>query len=336
MSADTSAAATAFAAAVRPDGRRQPFVSVVMPAYNVEPFVDAAVASVRAQTFRDFELLVVDDGSTDGTSAVVERHAREDSRVRLLGQANAGISAARNLALRHARGSLIAILDSDDAWTPDYLEAQVRILEQRPEVDIVTGNAWFQGGPEDGRPAAPTPDPRADPDLRSLLGDETSVFIMSVFRRELIDTVGGFDESFRSNEDYDLWIRAAMAGFRFARNDTPAGYYRRRDDSLSADELRMLDGILRVYAKTRPTLANRPEELIVLECQVRRFETERVAALARKALQAGDRAGIERWVTDLHHRRGGVLLFLARLAARRFPGLLTRAYQVHQFRLRHV
>ncbi len=245
MATDTSATAAASGGAGAPHGGRlQPAVSIIMPAYNVEPFVEAAVASVRAQTFRDFELLVVDDGSTDGTAAVVERHAREDPRVRLLCQTNAGISAARNLALRHARGSLIAILDSDDAWTPDYLEAQVRILEQRPEVDIVTGNAWLQGGPQDGRPALPTPDPRTDPDLRSLLQDETSVFIMSVFRREVVDTVGGFDESFRSNEDYDLWLRSAIAGFRFTRNDTPAGYYRRRDASLSADELRMLNGIL--------------------------------------------------------------------------------------------
>ncbi len=331
MAGDTSAAA----ASGHHGGPRQPVVSIIMPAYNVEPFVDAAVASVRAQTFRDFELLVVDDGSTDGTAAVVERHVGEDRRVRLLGQANAGISAARNLALRHARGALIAILDSDDTWTPAYLESQVRVLEQRPDVDIVSGNAWFQGGPQDGRTAAPTPDPRADPDLSALLQDETSVFIMSVFRREVIDSVGGFDESFRSNEDYDLWIRAAMAGFRFTRTNTPAGYYRRRDDSLSADELRMLNGILRVYAKTRPALANRPEALAILDRQVRRFETERVAALARQALLAGDRAGIERWVTDLHHRRGGLLLLFARLAARRFPGLLTRAYEVRQFRLRH-
>ncbi|MEP6593919.1 MAG: glycosyltransferase [Acidobacteriota bacterium] len=313
-----------------------PLVSVIMPAYNVEPFIDAAIASVRVQTFRDFELLVVDDGSTDGTAAVAERHVREDPRVRLMGQVNAGISGARNLALRHARGSLIAILDSDDAWVPGYLEAQLRVLEQRPDVDIVIGNAWFHGGPQDGRPASPTPDPRADPDLRSLLEDETSVFIMTVFRREVTDTLGGFDESFRCNEDYDLWIRAALAGFRFTRNDTPAGYYRRREDSLSANELRMLTGILRVYAKTRPALANRPEELAVLDRQVRRFETEQVAALARQALQAGDHAGIERWVTDLHHRRGGLLLLAARLAARRFPGLLTRAYQVHRFRLRHI
>ncbi len=298
-----------------------------MPAYNVEQFIDAAIASVRAQTFTNFELLIVDDGSTDGTAAVVERHARDDGRVRLLRQANAGISAARNFALRHARGAFIAILDADDGWAPSFLASQIAVLEQRPDIDIVTANAWFRGGPHDGQPAAPTPDPRPDPDLTQLLEDETAVFIMSVFRRRVVDALGGFDEAFRSNEDYDLWIRAALAGFRFARNDRPAGYYRRRDDSLSADELRRLTGILRVYDKTRPALANRPEALAILDRQVRRFETEEVAARLRQALQTGDLAAVTRWTTDLHQRRGGLRLLLARLAARWFPGLLTRAYQ---------
>ncbi len=298
-----------------------------MPAYNVEQFIDAAIASVRAQTFTNFELLIVDDGSTDGTAAVVERHARDDGRVRLLRQANAGISAARNFALRHARGAFIAILDADDGWAPSFLASQIAVLEQRPDIDIVTANAWFRGGPHDGQPAAPTPDPRPDPDLTQLLEDETAVFIMSVFRRRVVDALGGFDEAFRSNEDYDLWIRAALAGFRFARNDRPAGYYRRRDDSLSADELRMLAGILRVYDKTRPALSNRPEALAILDRQVRRFETEEVAARLRQALQTGDLAAVTRWATDLHQRRGGLRLLLARLAARWFPGLLTRAYQ---------
>lgn len=313
-----------------------PAVSIVMPAYNVESFIDAAIASVRAQTFTNFELLIIDDGSTDATAAVVDRHARADGRVRLLRQANAGISAARNVALRHARGAFIAILDADDAWAPTFLASQIAVLEQRPEIDIVTANAWFRGGPHDGQPALPTPDPRPDPDLTQLLEDETSVFIMSVFRRRVIEAVGGFDEAFRSNEDYDLWIRAALAGFRFARNDTPAGYYRRRDDSLSADEVRMLTGILRVYEKTRPALANQPEALAILERQVRRFETEQVAAQLRQALQTGDLAAVTRGAAELHQRRGGLRLLLTRLAARWVPGLLTKAYQVRRGQRTHL
>lgn len=311
----------------RPSG---PAVSVVMPAYNVEAFVGGAIESVQSQTFKDFELLIVDDGSTDRTAEIVEAYARADRRIILLRQPNRGLSAARNAALQHSRGAYIAILDSDDVWVPSFLEWQVGILETRADVDIVTGNAWYLGGPSDGRPATPTPDSRPDPDLRHLLADETAVFIMSVFRRKVFETIGGFDEEFRSNEDYDFWIRAAAAGFRFVRHDRPAGYYRRRADSLSSDELRMLTGILRVYEKTRPTLNDRPAELSILDAQVRRFETERVAAEARCALERGDRAATKMLILDLHRRRGGALLRLASMLATWAPGLLAFAYHVRR------
>lgn len=307
-----------------------PAVSIIMPAFNVEPFIGGAIDSVRSQTFRDFELLIVDDGSTDGTASIVERHARADGRVRLLRQPNRGLSTARNLALERASGAYIAILDSDDAWTPGYLASQLEILERRPDVDIVTANAWFLGGALTGRTAAPSPDPRPDPDLRHLLQDETAVFIMSVFRRRVYDTIGGFDENFRSNEDYDFWIRAAVAGFRFVRNDKPAGYYRRRDDSLSADDVRMLKGILRVYAKTRGALLERPDEVAILDAQVERFETELMAAEARRALETGDREGVQRYVLALHRRRGGAVLGLASIFAKWAPGLLSRAYHARR------
>ena len=206
----------------------------------------------------------------------------------------------------------------------------MEILETRPDVDIVTANAWFLGGAHTGQPAAPSPDPRPDPDLCHLLEDETAVFIMSVFRRRVYEKIGGFDESFRSNEDYDFWIRAAVAGFRFVRNDKPAGYYRRRDDSLSADELRMLKGILRVYAKTRATILDRPVELAILNAQIERFETELMAAEARHALEIGDRAGVQHYVLALHQRRGGAVLGLASMMARWAPGLLSFAYHARR------
>jgi glycosyltransferase involved in cell wall biosynthesis len=304
-----------------------------MPAFNVEAFVGAAIDSVRTQTLSDFELVVVDDGSTDSTAGVVERHAREDGRIRLLRQSNRGLSAARNTALQYATGEYIAILDSDDAWMPTFLESQVDILERRPEIDIVTTNAWFVGGAFDGKTASPYPDPRPEPNLLNLLKDEHAVFVMCVFRRRIYEAIGGFDEEFRSNEDYDYWIRAAIAGFRFARNEMPAAFYRRREDSLSADELRMLKGILRVYSKTRESLHDRPDELAILDAQVERFETERVAAEARRALQTGDRAAVQQYITALHQRRGGAALGLASMIARWAPGLLSRAYHARRLGL---
>ncbi len=307
-------------------------VSVIMPAYNVAPYVGAAIGSVLDQTFTDFELLVVDDGSTDATHEIVAARAARDPRLRLLRQANGGISSARNRGLHLATGSVIAILDSDDLWSPGYLAAQMRILERHPEIDVVTGNAWYLGGRLTGRPARPVPDSRPAPDLAQILADETAVFIMSVFRYRVYETIGGFDESVRTNEDYDFWIRAAAAGFRFLRNDEPLGQYRQRDDSLSASEVRMLRGILRVYQNRRPHLLDRPAELAILDSQVARFETERLAAEARLAIETGDFAAAGNHLAALHDRRGGAALGVACLMARWTPALLSKAYGMRRAR----
>ena len=310
-----------------------PVVSVVMPAYNVSQYIGEAIESVQRQTFREWELLIIDDGSTDGTLAVAGRYAGRDPRITIIQQANGGISAARNTALAHASGTVIAILDSDDVWLPQYVEEQLRILDAHPEVDIVTGNAWFLGSRRDGQVARPHPDTRPAPDLMNLLADEECVFIMSVFRRRVYDTIGGFDVSMRSNEDYDYWLRAAIAGFRFYRNDEPLGHYRRRDDSLSASELRMLSGILRVYHKLRPSLLERPRELAILDRQIARFETERIAAEARDAMRTRDFGRAHALLGELYSRRGGARLRVATLLARWAPSLLAKAYTARRARL---
>lgn len=310
-----------------------PAVSVIMPAYNVAPYIGAALESVLAQTFRDFEVLVVDDGATDESAAIAAAFVARDPRVRLLQKVNGGLSSARNHALRHSAGALLALLDSDDLWDPEYLEAQVAILRDRQEIAVVTGNGRFLEGRHDGEPARPFPDLRPEPDLTTMLGDETSVFIMSIFRREVYEAVGDFDESMRSNEDYDYWLRAALAGFRFARNDRPLGRYRQRDDSLSASEERMLKGILRVYDKHAPALASRPRERAVLEQQVDRFQIQLLAAQARSAIVAGRFGDAADALDALHARRPGVGVGLARVMAHWTPALLSRAYTLRRSRV---
>lgn len=309
-----------------------PAVTVVMPAYNVGPYIGAAIESACAQTFRDFEVIVVDDGATDASRAIALSWAARDSRVRVVHQPNGGISAARNHALRLGAGSFFALLDSDDIWDPEYLSSQMAIFDARPDVDVVTGNAFFLGSRLDGQHARPWPDHRPAPDLATIISDEESVFIMSVFRRKVYETIGGFDERLRTNEDYDYWLRAAAAGFRFARNDRPLGHYRRREDSLSAGEVRMLQGILTVYRNFRPQLADRPAELALVDAQIARFDTERLAAQARQALEAGDYPGARASLTALHARRGGAALAVARLMARWTPALLSKAYHIRRAR----
>ena len=309
-----------------------PAVSVIMPAYNVEPFIADAIRSVLNQTWRDLELIVIDDGGTDGSYRAARRAAGADPRVRILRRENGGLSAARNTGLRASTAPVIALLDSDDMWAPAFLERQMAILASDPSVDIVTGNAWNLGGPQDGEPARPQPDRRPQPDLTSILADEESIFVMSVFRRRVYEVIGGFDESLQTNEDYDFWLRAAIAGFRIVRNDEPLGYYRRRDDSLSASGVRMLRGILRVYAKQRPAVVYFHPAIEILDLQIKRFEAELIAAEAKAAMENRDFSSAREHIDALRERRGGPMLGVARVMARWTPRLLWRAYQIRRGR----
>jgi glycosyltransferase involved in cell wall biosynthesis len=295
-------------------------VSVIMPAYNVEPFIAESIESVLAQTYRDYELVVVDDGSTDGTRAVLQRYvAAHPDRIRVLLQENRGPSRARNAALRVAVGTVYGFLDSDDVWAPSYLAEQMRILDTEPDVDIVTGNAFVRGGAGNGGTVRPFPDPRPAPDLMQILLDDEAVFIMTVLRRDVLESIGGFDEDLYTNEDYDLWIRAARAGYRFRRNPRPLGWYRRRVGSLSANEVRMLTGIVRVYRKALAESEAGSVVAAVIERQIAKFDAERLAAEARLAIDNGDLAAAAEFVDALQARRGGWSLRAFSLALHHAP-----------------
>src|SRR3954454_21389494 len=109
----------------------------------------------------------------------------------------------------------------------------VAAIDERPDIDGLAGNARWRGGPCDGRPCRPLRGTGAPITLAEILADECALFIMAVFRREVVDTVGGFDPALFTNEEYDVWIRAALAGFTFSRYAKPLGWYTCREDSLS-------------------------------------------------------------------------------------------------------
>ena len=304
----------------------RPTVSVVMPAFNAARYVDTAITSVLAQTVENLELIVVDDGSEDDTAAVVARRAASDPRVHLFRQSNAGPGPARNTAFRVARGKYFAFLDSDDEWAPTFLERQLSVLEAKPDVDVLFGNAFYRGGARDGRPARSTmPDERCL-GLADLLADENLHFIMAVFRREVIDAVHGFNPAFLTNEEYELWLRAGLAGFTFARNAEPLGWYSCRPGSLSSSDTRMLKGALRVLAHTRPLLPEGSIERPILDRTAARFEAELAAARVRDSLTGGDPSAARIHLAALHRRRGGWALKLAA----RLPRAAMALYRVRQ------
>lgn len=182
-----------------------PLVSVVVPTYNRAEMVRRAVDSVLSQTFRDFELIVVDDGSTDGTPDVL---APDRERLILLRRPHGGVSRARNIGLDQAAGSLIAFLDSDDLWLPEKLAVQVRFFEDHPQAMICqTEEVWLRRGRR-VNPRFRHRKPSGDvfiPSLELCLVSPSAVMM----RRELFERVGRFDEDLPACEDYDLWLRVA-------------------------------------------------------------------------------------------------------------------------------
>ncbi|UCG14916.1 MAG: glycosyltransferase [Deltaproteobacteria bacterium] len=182
-----------------------PATSVIIPTYNRAAMVVEAVASVLAQGVEDFELIVVDDGSTDDT----EERLKGFHRVRYLRQQNAGVSAARNLGVALSRGSLIAFLDSDDLWLPSKLGSQLCYMAEHPEVFACqTEEIWWRN---DRRvnPKKHHQKPSGDIFRQSL--DRCMVSPSAVMlRRELFGRIGYFDEELLAAEDYDLWLRLAV------------------------------------------------------------------------------------------------------------------------------
>jgi glycosyltransferase involved in cell wall biosynthesis len=305
-----------------------PTVSVITPAYNAGMYLAETIRSVLAQTFGDFEMIIVDDGSSDDTAEVASRFAETDPRILVIAQPNAGVSRARNTALAASRAPLMALLDSDDVWFPTYLEQQLQILREVPTAAVVSSNAINLGGPSDGTPLRPVPPGLHRISLQTLIEVEDSVCIMSVFRREVLHGVGGFDPTVDCSEDYDFWLRTAAAGFEILFNGTPLAFYRRRPDSASADEGRMLTSIATVLRKTRDRVPDKTSpQAAAIERQLERFQWRGVASAAKLALYRGEFAAAADGFAKLADHDSSLRLRLAALAARRAPGLLLLAHR---------
>jgi glycosyltransferase involved in cell wall biosynthesis len=309
-----------------------PAVSVITPAHDAAVYIAQTIESVRAQTFEDWELVIVDDGSTDRTTEIVEAYQERDGRIRLLHQDNAGPSAARNHAMRAARGAYFAFLDSDDAWDPPFLEQQLAHLRRYPDTALVTGVARFRGGPYDGRPMRPFRPGYPVLTLRDIIGDDTAVFIMTVFRREVFETIGGLDELQWRSEDYNFWLRAATAGFVFRRNPAPLGHYRVRHGSLSQNTVDMLRGLLLSYDKVRPACPPASPERAVLDAQVARFERELLLAQAKLALERRAFGEAAQHLRVLRMRGAGPLVGLTAWLAEHAPEAAAFAYRMRHLR----
>ncbi|TVP44817.1 MAG: glycosyltransferase [Gemmatimonadales bacterium] len=211
-------------------GRRPetPVVNVLMSVYNGEAHLPEALDTLLSQTFRAFEMVVVDDGSTDGSLRILQEHAERDDRIRLLcNESNRGLSASLNRGLLLCRAPIVARADADDIYAPNYLETQLRLLRDRPELGVVS--SAFDKVDVDGNFLNSFRPPTEDAQIRAeLLFSNCLTHSTTVFRAGLVRAAGGYDETFWTAQDYELWSRLRDSA-RFANSDVPLVRYRRHD-----------------------------------------------------------------------------------------------------------
>jgi cellulose synthase/poly-beta-1,6-N-acetylglucosamine synthase-like glycosyltransferase len=269
--------------------------SVVIAAYQAADTVAAAIGSVLAQTCDDFEVIVVDDGSSDETAKIAESIAAKDSRVQVHRQANGGPSAARNRGIDAGTGEYVSMLDSDDLWLPDYLHEMGRALDLDSGVGFAYTEAWAFDELS-GRFLKTTAMARQHPPTQTLaherflseLIQRNFVYNAVTVRRAVLQEVGGYDTAMTHGEDYELWLRIANSGYNAARVPGPLAIKRDSPGSLSDDEAAMAAGIVQAY---RAVLERHPA-------------SPRVKALAMSRLDE-----IREW--DRRHTKGGGRLLWA-------------------------
>ena len=221
----------------------EPLVSAILPVCNRERTVARAIESVLGQSHRPLELIVVDDGSTDGTRRVLESFG---SSITLLEQPNAGPYVARNHALRHARGELVAFIDSDDAWLPDRLASQLPLM--RPEVGLVFGDAAWRlaDGRSAGRTCFDVTPPRRGRVMRHFAWGNFVPTITALVRRSCLEELGGFSEAATLSSDYLMWFRIAQR-HEIDYVPAPVAEYTVYSGGISSDLGRSLEARIRLF-----------------------------------------------------------------------------------------
>jgi glycosyltransferase involved in cell wall biosynthesis/peptidoglycan/xylan/chitin deacetylase (PgdA/CDA1 family) len=228
-------------------------VSVVVPAYNAADTLDETLASLKAQTFPNWEAIIVDDGSSDDTPAIAARWAQQDNRFRFITQKNGGEAAARNTGIREAKNPWLAYLDSDDWVAPEYMALMIKQVIANPRLDaVVCGCARVMPSGQQGAPAIYGPYFLVDP-FPEFAVDCPFAIHNCMIRRSLIAEIGDFDESLDTCADWDFWQRVARAGSRFGTVPKVLAYYRIRPGSSSSRAERvLLDGFKVIRRGHRP------------------------------------------------------------------------------------
>ncbi|MDQ2974665.1 MAG: glycosyltransferase family 2 protein [Acidobacteriota bacterium] len=247
-----------------------PLVSVIIPTYNYAHLIGHSLGSLKAQTYQNWECIVIDDGSTDDTAEVVGRYVEADIRIKYVFQENRRQAAARNNGIRNSKGDYLQFLDADDLIEPQKFERQVEYLQEHSEVDIVYGDVRFfnAGHIEErydlyGGQDKPGISGQGIDILISLIRKDTIPINTPLVRKSVIERVGLFDEKLSPIEDWDYWVRCAAEGIRFQYEDFEGTHALVRYHAESAST----NGLLRLGATSlmRKKVMDMPVGQVVLQ-----------------------------------------------------------------------
>jgi GT2 family glycosyltransferase len=267
---------------------RRPTMSVIVATYQAATTVRDALESVFAQTVPPQEVIVCDDGSTD---EIEEAVAPYRDRITFLRKEHGGEASAKNAAIAAATGEFVVVLDADDVFFPERLEAIGDLAAERPDLDIITTDAYLE---VDGTIVRRCYDARwtfAADDQRSELLRRNFVFGLAAVRRDLLRRHGGFDEAILWTTDWECWLRLVLGGARIGCLDEPLALYRVRETALSADRAAMTRGRIATLEKTRRDPRLSGEERHLVDGTLARLRGELALIAARDAVAGGEPAG---------------------------------------------
>lgn len=307
----------------------RPKVSVIIPAYNVAEYINETLDSVKAQKFRDIEIIIVNDGSPDSVS--LERSIRQhQADIVYIKQPNLGAGAARNTAIRHSRGEVIAFLDGDDVWLPEFLTSQVAFLgkgydmvycdAQQFGMRSALRRTFMEMAPSEGEVTA-----------ASLLDFRCNVITSgTVALKSAVYAAGLFEQERARAHDFHLWVRMAKNGAKIGYQDRVLLKYRVHLDSLSGDSVSRVQREIDVFHRVRKTIELNDEESEIIERRLGALEADLHVEYGKAFLLNEDFENAHLAFAEANvHRRSWKLTGIA-LLARFAPRLLLNHYRVHR------
>ncbi|MFN0085070.1 MAG: glycosyltransferase family 2 protein [Blastocatellia bacterium] len=242
---------------------------MIVPAYNTSQYIAEALDSVLGQTYQDYEIIVINDGSPD-TPQLEEALKPYGDAVRYMKKENGGAASARNAGIRLARGEFVVMLDSDDIWLPEYLARQMAAITASPEIAVSYTNAMLFGdSPLAGKDFMSIFPSDGEVTFRSMIEEKVHVVGTSMARRDAIIEAGLYDETLPTSEDFDLWLRIAHRGWRIVYTKDPLFRYRRRAGCLSDDQVGFWSSFQRAMEKIDRTMDLSPGERALVEDRLR-------------------------------------------------------------------